>query len=92
MPWDVSINKKAVKGIAKMNHRAQAAVALLIEDLKIEGPIQTGWPNYGKLKGQQNCHHCHLNRGRPTYVVCWEEKEINELEVYYASTHENAPY
>lgn len=75
-----------------MNPRAKKAVGLLIEELKLEGPVQAKWPNYGKLKGHYGCHHCHLNRGRPTYVVCWEAKENNELEVYYADTHENAPY
>ncbi len=68
------------------------ATEVLVEELKNNGPIQTVWPNYGRLKGHVNCHHCHLNRGRPTYVVCWRVLENNELEVYYAGTHENAPY
>lgn len=75
-----------------MNTRAKKALALLLEELKMNGPIQSGWPHYGKLKGHYNCYHCHLNRGRPTYVVCWEEKENNKIEVYYADSHENAPY
>jgi hypothetical protein len=38
--------------------------------------------------------HCHLIKGRPTYVACWEVKDPKNkiLEVYYVGTHEKAPY
>ena len=37
---------------------------------------------------------CHLNKGRPTYVVVWKikDKAIQVVEVKYAGTHENADY
>jgi hypothetical protein len=32
-----------------------------------------GWSNYGKLKGnKEDLRHCHLIKGNPTYVCCWE--------------------
>lgn len=35
----------------------------------------------------------HIKKGRPTYVVVWEEVEgeIQLVEVTYAGTHEKAP-
>ena len=38
--------------------------------------------------------HCHLQKGRPTYVCCWEviNKKRKIIEVYYVGTHEKAPY
>lgn len=66
-------------------------------DLEDNGPDQNGWPNYSKLKGQgENIdrRHCHLVRGNPTYVACWEVKDKKNkiIEVYYVGTHEKAPY
>lgn len=50
------------------------------------------WTNYGKLKGRTDCYHCHLSRNH-AYVVCWEvRKQEVIIEVYYAGTHQNAPY
>jgi len=39
-------------------------------------------------------HHCHLKKGRPTYIAVWEinDKEIKLVEVTYVGTHEKAPY
>jgi hypothetical protein len=39
-------------------------------------------------------HHCHLKKGKPTYVAVWEVKnrEIRLIEVTYVGTHEKAPY
>lgn len=52
--------------------------------------------NYSKLRGtgRKEIHHCHLNRGRPTYVAVWEvlDKAVRLVEVSYVGTHENAPY
>jgi len=60
----------------------------LIDDLKIKGPFQPGWLNYGKLG--ENEYHCHLSR---KWVACWRnEKNTVIIEVYYAGSRENAPY
>ncbi|ALC16317.1 hypothetical protein DSOUD_1538 [Desulfuromonas soudanensis] len=50
------------------------------------------WPNYSKLSA--DLHHCHLKKGKPTYVAVWREErnEIKLVEVIYAGTHEKAPY
>lgn len=63
-----------------------------MEEIKHSGPVRGNWPNYGKLGDGR--HHCHLKKGKPTYVVMWEERdrEIRLIEVTYAGTHEKAPY
>jgi hypothetical protein len=67
------------------------ALALLMLELEQSGPVRGNWPNYGKLGPKR--HHCHLKKGRPTYVAVWIETEAGcEVEVVYAGTHERAPY
>lgn len=65
-------------------------------DLINKGPIASDWPNYGKLHGKKgnDKRHCHLQRGKPTYVCCWEviDKKRKIIEVNYVGTHEKAPY
>ncbi|MDR3555637.1 MAG: hypothetical protein P4L55_12845 [Syntrophobacteraceae bacterium] len=42
----------------------------------------------------KNRHHCHLKKGKPTYVAIWEvrDKNVRIVEIIYAGTHEKAPY
>jgi hypothetical protein len=58
--------------------------------------MQAKWSNYGKLgrtKKNEDKRHCHLIKGNPTYVSCWEvDKQRHLIEVYYVGTHEGAPY
>jgi hypothetical protein len=39
-------------------------------------------------------YHCHIKKGRPTYVVVWQvtDREIKIVEVKYVGTHEGADY
>lgn len=64
----------------------------LVVDIQCNGPVRGNWKNYGKLGPED--HHCHLKRGRPTYVACWKviNRNSNIVEVYYVGTHEKAPY
>ncbi|MEZ4754437.1 MAG: cytotoxic translational repressor of toxin-antitoxin stability system [Bdellovibrionota bacterium] len=95
MSWKVSIKRSAAKKAQKIQGRAQDALKLLWRELKEHGPHQPNWPNFGKLKGRKHEWHCHLNKGRPRYVVCWrlvKGNEHEEIEIFYAWTHEDAPY
>jgi len=51
-------------------------------------------PHFGRLKNWSGeVYHCHLNKGRPTYVAVWRvEAHTVIVEVIYVGTHENAPY
>jgi hypothetical protein len=90
MKWGVIFTNKAEKQAKKLNTRTLSA-------LTTGGPILYEWPNYGKLhsKGNEDKYHCHLIKGRPTYICCWEmvvDKKIKMIKIYYVGTHENAPY
>ena len=100
MNWDVYLSNKADKQKNKLSEDLQFVILLLVEDLKPKGGNPgPGWPNYGKLKGLKaqkktdDWRHCHLQKGNPTYVCCWQVfEESNLIEVYYVGTHERAPY
>jgi mRNA-degrading endonuclease RelE of RelBE toxin-antitoxin system len=93
--WTVDMTSKARKQAGKLPEDIVDALLALWADLKTCGPVQPAWPHYGKLKGRKEEEfHCHLNKGRPTYVVVWKvlDKQIKLMEINYVGTHENAPY
>lgn len=92
MSWKVMVSAKASKSLRKLPEAACKALALLLKDIEAGGPVRGDWPNYGKLSHQR--HHCHIRKGRPTYVAVWEEVagEIRLVEVTYVGSHEKAPY
>ena len=97
MIWTIEFTRQAHKQVKKLSAKLCAALRLLVEDLQRQGPIPgRGWPNYSKIKAQKNAdrRHCHLSKGKPTYVCCWEviDKSTKLIEVYYVGTHEKAPY
>jgi mRNA-degrading endonuclease RelE of RelBE toxin-antitoxin system len=92
MTWTVKFTKKAEKNVLLLPDKIQDLVAFLVEDLKRGGPVAHEWPRYSKLSDTR--YHCHLKKGHPTYVACWQvvDKKIKLMEIYYAGTHEKAPY
>lgn len=70
------------------------AFAFLYAELQEDGPIQSAWPHYGKLQGKKYTHHCHLNKGKPRYVVVWKviDKIVHIMEIQHVGTHEKADY
>ena len=92
--WTVN-STKADKQAVKLSEKVMLQLKLLFMDLTNSGPAATDWPNYGKLRGRKgDKRHCHLQKGKPTYVCCWEvvDKKRKIIEVYYVGTHEKAPY
>jgi len=93
--WTVRPARAIDKQAAKMSETVMLKLRLLFMDLTTRGPAVSGWPNYGKLQGTKgDKRHCHLQKGKPTYVCCWEviDKKRKIIEVYYVGTHEKAPY
>jgi len=92
MTWTVEIARQSIKQVVKLPTRAKEALTELIRDMELNGPIRGDWPNFSALS--HNRYHCHLKKGRPTYVAIWEvkNKEIRLIEVIYAGTHEKARY
>jgi mRNA-degrading endonuclease RelE of RelBE toxin-antitoxin system len=92
--WSVGLTKRAGKQLDSLPKAIQQKFDLLAKELEVSGPLRANWSNYSALKGQGQRYHCHIKKGRPTYVVCWEvvNKKIKLIEVYYVGTHEKAPY
>ncbi len=92
MQWTVTISNKVSKELIKLPKPAYKQLFLLIKEIETSGPVRGNWINYSKLGA--NRHHCHIKKGRPTYVAVWEEqnKKIKLVEVIYAGSHEKAPY
>lgn len=76
----------------KLPVKVQEVLYQLVREIETAGPVRGDWPNYSKLSDYE--HHCHLKKGKPTYVAIWREskREIRVIEVIYAGSHEKAPY
>ena len=93
--WTVGFSAKAGKQRTKLPANIDDRLAILVKELAVEGPVQPEWKNYGKLAGKKGeYHHCHLNAGRPTYVVVWQviNRHVRVMEVRYVGTHEGVNY
>ncbi|MDZ7762715.1 MAG: cytotoxic translational repressor of toxin-antitoxin stability system [Desulfovermiculus sp.] len=90
--WEVRLSKRALKQARKFPPEVWQSLATLMKGLQIQGPVAGNWPNYGKLSPTR--HHCHIKKGKPTYVAVWEvrDQKIHVIEVIYVGTHEKAPY
>lgn len=89
--WTVKLIGQAKKAFKELPKDTSKTLRLMMEDLEVNGYQRYNWPNFSKLK--DSIYHCHLEKGRPTYVACWRVyKEEKLIEVYYAGTHEKAPY
>ena len=88
--WNVTLSKKAAKQIQALPDALKAKAFTLLKEIECSGPVRGAWPNYGKLSG--NRHHCHIKKGRPTYVMVWQVIYSKTVEVVYVGTHERAPY
>lgn len=92
MTWRVRLSREAEKQKEKLPVHIQSALLFLVHEILRGGPVRGDWPNYGKLGPKR--HHCHIRKGKPTYVAVWEELggEIRLVEITYVGTHEKAPY
>jgi mRNA-degrading endonuclease RelE of RelBE toxin-antitoxin system len=88
--WQVIPSRDVSKAIGRLPRGVQERAFTLIKEIEVMGPIRGDWPNYGKLSG--NRHHCHIKKGRPTYVIVWRVIDAETVEVIYVGTHERAPY
>ena len=90
--WHVRLSKRAEKSLGKLPKSVLQNLTALMRQIEESGPVRGDWPNYSKLAPKH--HHCHIKKGKPTYVAVWVELEsgIQIVEVTYAGTHEKAPY
>jgi len=94
MPWDVKFTGRCKKQAQYLFPEIRDRLYALVLEIQKLGPSRTNWPNYGKLRGKTDCYHCHLKKGKPTYVAIWKvtDKKNKRVEVRYVGTHENADY
>lgn len=96
--WHIESTTKLEKLIKNLPAHVHPIIFALLKDIEDFGPHQLSWPNYSPLKKgngiPRDSFHCHLKKGKPTYVACWRilNKKCKLIEVYYVGTHENAPY
>lgn len=92
MKWTVEFTGKALKQRKQLPQRVADSLAALVVDIQESGPVCGNWPNYSKLSDTR--HHCHLKKGKPTYVAIWQIDNdlVNFVEVIYVGTHEKARY
>lgn len=95
--WSVRFSTKAERQYDRLKKSGvrpsiNDIIDLLVLELKSDGPEKFNWPNYDKLS--ETTYHCHLKKGRPTYVACWAvlDNKFKQIEIYYVGTHEGAPY
>lgn len=92
--WVINIVGQAKKSGKSLSKEALKSFTVLLLEMRMLGPYRNNWPNYTKMKNKVEDYHCHIEKGRPTYIACWRIVDKNEkiIEVYYAGTHEKAPY
>jgi mRNA-degrading endonuclease RelE of RelBE toxin-antitoxin system len=94
MAWIVTYSKKAGKQYNDLPRTVQDRLDLLTAELELLGPFRYNWKNYSRLEGGTQRYHCHIKKGKPTYVAVWEvlDDQVRLVEVTYVGTHEKAPY
>ncbi len=92
MVWRVLLTASVRQRLKKLPKSIDEIFQLLLAELGLSGPVQKDWPHYGMLR--EDCYHCHLQRGRPTYVAVWRvlSKKAKVMEVTYVGSHEKAHY
>jgi hypothetical protein len=93
-PWLVDYPAKAKKQVENLPPDIRAIFYILEGELKLEGPEQAEWRNYGKIVGANDVHHCHLNNNRPRFVVVWKvvDREEQVIEIRFAGPHGSVEY
>ncbi len=91
--YEVRLHRKVLKSLEGMPEKVRGKFDHLVRVLRESGPTgPRDWTNYGKLRGDGNRYHCHLT-GNHAWVACWrQEKDVLFIEVYYAGSHQKAPY
>ena len=94
MLWNVKFTSKAKRQVKNLPREISEIIFALVLEISKLGPTRATWHNYGRIKGHRDCHHCHLKKGKPTYVAVWKvtDTKNNIVEVRYVGTHENADY
>jgi len=98
---------KKIKAGTSKTRDIEDIMALLTSELSLgtKSLKKESWSNLSelssisnrKLTSNQVAYHCHLIKGKPTYVAVWIEEESKDgrfktVEIVYVGTHEKALY
>ncbi|MHC1712011.1 MAG: cytotoxic translational repressor of toxin-antitoxin stability system [Solidesulfovibrio sp.] len=91
--WTVKQTSKAKKGEEQLPERLKIVSRAVKRSLQATGKA-AGFCNFGPLKQLgNNFYHCHINTGKPTYVMVWKlDKQIKTIILTYIGPHGSAPY
>lgn len=91
--WTIRKNARARKGEESLPAKFRTILVSIIGTLERTGKA-VSFPNYGPLKQcGKNVYHCHMNSGKPTYVMIWTvDPSERTISITYIGTHEKAPY
>ena len=80
MAWTVKERRSLSKRVRKLPENIQNLLIALKKDMEVNGPIRGNWLNFSALS--DNRYHCHLKKGRPTFVAIWKvmDKEIKLID------------
>jgi len=95
MQWTVNFSAKSARQATRLPPRIAERLDVLRAQIEATGPMQPTMPHFGRLKNRPGeIYHCHLSKGRPSYVAVWavEDRTVQLVEVKYVGTHEKAPY
>ena len=93
-PWRVDFASSAEKQKQKLSANLRDVLYALKHDMEQKGPVQASWRNYSKIVNAANFHHCHINSGRPRYVVVWKVIDLQDqlIEIRFVGPHGSANY
>ncbi len=93
-PWRVDFSSSAEKQKQKLSANLRDVLYTLKHDLEQKGPVQTTWRNYSQIVNAASFHHCHINSGRPRFVVVWKVIDLEEqiLEIRFVGPHGSVNY
>ncbi len=95
MVYTILLSSKAEKQITRLPAPVQKKINQLLDEIQETGPIRRNWSNFSQIYPKKdNKYHCHLKKGNPTYVACWNQPPGTQKTVKfnYIGTHEKAPY
>ncbi|RYF09948.1 MAG: cytotoxic translational repressor of toxin-antitoxin stability system [Oxalobacteraceae bacterium] len=94
--WAVTFSRRAAKQVKALG-TPQFVVVIerllrLVADIRANGPVRRNWRNFTHITN--GGFHCHIRRGKPTYVAVWYilNEVTKKVEITYVGTHEGAPY
>ena len=84
-------NYQTLQG-ASLEQKVHHRLNVLFRQLESHGTNRTEFSHF-TYDRQNDLYHCHVNDGKPTYVVSWEiDEEKRIINIVQVGKHENFPF